>query len=284
MRASKSSFPFPRKATEPNIGALNQTRRNPRMLTSEKRSRLKKSLREYGDLGSIIFNRRSGELIGGNQRVAEFKSDPDAKVTITDRLRRPDRCGTVAYGYVSANGTRYGYREVDWDAARATAANLAANKHGGDFDLPMVAEILEELAKEEGVDLELTGFNADEIAKLVSDVAVDAATAAQYPITARLNEDYDYVLIFTDNLTDFVFLQTLCGARTEASYKKTGIGIGRCIPFDRFLKTLHENRDSLHVARGHHDHAPAAKKLRGRRAPKSARSVRGRRRQRAVPS
>jgi hypothetical protein len=284
MRAPKNSFQFHSQAADKKLSALNPTKRNPRILSAERRARLKKSLFEYGDLGSIIYNGRTDELVGGNQRVSEFRNDPDAKVTITERLRRPDRCGTVAYGYVLANGTRYSYREVDWDAARATAANLAANKHGGEFDLPVVSELLEELAQEQSTDLDLTGFAPEEIADLVKDIAGDAKDSAQYPITAKLNEDYDYVLIFTDNLTDFIFLQTVCGVKTESSYKKTGIGIGRCVPFARFLTSLHENRNSLNVARGDDDHAPAAKKLPRVRASKPAPPVRRRRSGNPVPS
>lgn len=282
MRASKSSFQFQRSA---NLSAVKSTKRNPRTISADKRSRLKKSLFVYGDLGGIVYNRRTDELVGGNQRVEDFRSDPNAKVVITEKLPRPDRCGTVAFGYVIANGTRFSFREVDWDPGKAKAANLAANKHGGEFDLPIVAELLKEISAEEKSDLELTGFDDAELAELLpaSDEAT-APAAPQFPITAKLNESHDYVLIFTDNLTDFIFLQTLCGVRTESSYKKTGVGIGRCVPFARFLASLHENRNSIHVPRRDDDHAPPGPRLPGRRAAKSKARVRSRDAQRPVPS
>lgn len=281
MRASKSSFQF---QPTPQIESLSATKRNPRTISSAQRLRLKKSLSEFGDLGGVVFNRRSKELVGGNQRVHEFKSDPDAKITITEKLKRPDRCGTVAYGYVEANGTRYSFREVDWSPAKAKSANIAANKHGGEFDLPVVAELLKELAAEENTDLELTGFSDEELADLLPAGDDAVSSTPQFPITAKLNEDHDYVLIFTDNLTDFIFLQTLCGVRTESSYKKTGVGIGRCVPFARFLTSLHENRHSFNVPRKHDDHSPSAAKLPRRGAAKPKTRVRRSDAKHPVPS
>lgn len=281
MRPSKNSFQFqsPRE-----LSGVKSTARNPRTISAEQRKRLKNSLLEYGDLGGIVFNRRTGELVGGNQRIQEFRNDPAAKVSIVEELKKPDRCGTVAYGFVLANGTRYSYREVDWSAAKAKAANIAANKHGGEFDLPIVTELLKELAEENG-DLALTGFSDEELSALLPlGDETPAAAKAEFPITAKLNESHDYVLIFTDNLTDFVFLQTLCGVRTESSYKKSGVGIGRCVPFQRFLKALHENRHSLDVARRDDDHAQAPGKLPGGSAAKPAQRVRRGHAQPAVPS
>jgi len=100
---------------------------------------LKKSLTRFGDLGGIVFNRASGNLVGGHQRVAAFRSDPEAKIVITEQLDPPDSCGTVAVGFVVVLGTRHGYRVVEWDSLTESAANIAANQHGGEFDDEMLA-------------------------------------------------------------------------------------------------------------------------------------------------
>lgn len=88
-------------------------------------------------------------------------------------------------------------------------------------------------------------------------------TSPTYPITSKLNESYDFVLIFTENASDFVFLQNLAGVQTESSYKKTGVGTGRCVPFQRFIKSLRENHHSLNVQGGDHDHTQAGPQLPG---------------------
>jgi hypothetical protein len=116
-------------------------------------------------------------------------------------------------------------------------------------------------------DLLLTSFEPIDLEKLLRDTET---IEGEFPITAKLNESYDYVLVMTDNDSDFVFLQTLLGVRVERSYKKTGIGLGRCVPFKLAMKALRENSHSINVQGGDHDHAPAAA-VRGRvRSAKSA--------------
>jgi hypothetical protein len=117
-------------------------------------------------------------------------------------------------------------------------------------------------------EIELSGYDSSELERLLQENAVPDA---EFPITAKLNERHDYVLIFCENESDFIFLQTLTGVRPERSYKKTGVGLGRAIPFKKFLQSIRENRHSLDVQGGKHDHAKAPAK-RGRvRAEKPAR-------------
>ena len=119
----------------------------------------------------------------------------------------------------------------------------------GSTNKDLLAEILRQVG-----DSTVTGYGPDELAKLLKEVAQDP----QYPITARLNERHDYVLIFTDSETDFQFLKNLCGVQTERSFKNTTIGEGRAVPFARFLEALRENLHSIAQTRGVDDDAPAA--------------------------
>ena len=73
------------------------------------------------------------------------------------------------------------------DEAQEKAANIALNKLSGEFDLPQLKDILEEIDTGE-IDLDITGFGADELAELmeqtkpeveedeVPEVPVDAIT------------------------------------------------------------------------------------------------------------
>ena len=129
-------------------------------------------------------------------------------------------------------------------------------------------EKLAQLLAAIGDEIALAGYDPSELEKLLADTHIDEG---QFPITAKLHESYDYVLIFCDNLPDFVFLQTVCGVKQERSYKKTGVGLGRAIPFKRFLESIRENRHSLDVQGAQHDQ-PQAPSKRGRvRAKKPAR-------------
>ncbi len=132
-------------------------------------------------------------------------------------------------------------------------------------DNDKLAKLLSEL---DAADIELSAFNQDELDKLMRDTT---AIDGEFLITAKLNERYDYVLVFTDNESDFAFLQTVCGVQTERSYKKTGIGVGRAVPFNRFLKSIRENHHSIDVQGGNDDDASAHPGRRRLRSGKSAR-------------
>lgn len=120
-----------------------------------------------------------------------------------------------------------------------------------DDDEDALKKLLSELGSDE---IEFAAVTAEEIEALIKNADMPEA---EFPITAKLHEGYDYVVIFTTNTSDFVFLQGLCGVETERSYKKTGVGIGRAIPFPRFLQSIRENRHSLDVQGGLHDHPSA---------------------------
>jgi hypothetical protein len=148
--------------------SLKSNPNNPRTISDEQKQMLLRSLKEFGDLSGIVLNKRTGQLVGGHQRVDAFRNtENDVRVEIRDHLASPDITGTIAFGYVHVNGTRYSYREVDWDESRETMANLAANKMGGEFVFDEVARILGQLELDSKNDLSLTGFTNTEILSLM---------------------------------------------------------------------------------------------------------------------
>lgn len=148
------------------IADLAPNPKNPRRITHDQREKLARSLKEMGDLGGIIFNRRTGHLIGGHRRSEELPAD--AKVIITDRFEKVTLGGTVAEGYVEAWGERFKYREVDWDEGKEKIAMLGANKLGGEWDIPLIEEVFLDIERD-NLDIDLTGFSTDEIHSLLAD-------------------------------------------------------------------------------------------------------------------
>lgn len=142
-----------------NVKDLRGNPKNPRTVTDEKLTFLKKSLAEFGDLSGIVFNRKTKFLIGGHQRKDVFPKD--SKLVIEKKYSKPTKVGTVAEGYIVANGERHSYREVEWDKVKEKAANIAANKGAGDWDQTLLGEWMKEL-EGFGFDLDLTMFNEDE--------------------------------------------------------------------------------------------------------------------------
>jgi len=159
--------------------------RNPRKITEEKLKMLKKSLEQFGDLSGFVYNVRSGQLIGGHQRAKALP--PDAVLRIENRCPVTSS-GTVAFGYVLIGVERFNYREVDWDEVTEKAANIAANKHGGEFDDDILKEWLLDLDTQ-NIDMDLTGFDKDELAELMAPIGQKGICRVQVGDVYRLDDN-----------------------------------------------------------------------------------------------
>lgn len=155
------------------LGDLPANPKNPRRVTDAKLGALKRSLAEFGDLSGVVFNRRSGQLIGGHQRQRVLPAK--AQVVVTERFAEPTAAGTVALGHVTVDGERFAYREVDFDPARERAANIAANKGAGEWDLEQLGEWFRELNDLE-FDLDLTMFDEAERQAFLAEAPGDGLT------------------------------------------------------------------------------------------------------------
>jgi len=189
------------------ISNLNPAPYNPRKITDKKLAMLQKSMAEFGDLSGIVVNVRTGNLVGGHQRAKAF--DPSWPIS---KEPHADVQGTVALGFVETPWGRWVYREVDWDETKEKAANIAANKHGGDWDFHLLSELIVELDTGD-LDMGLTGFDNVELERLlswtpgddrskmrknfndgcgaydISGVADSSAQADRYPVTVVLDAD-----------------------------------------------------------------------------------------------
>ena len=170
-----------------SIDDLSPAPYNPRRITAEAKRRLGTSLHEFGDIGGITWNRRTGHLVTGHQRVAELRQagatlEEGAWVT-PDGRRFPERAvcqddiemlrqdGATLEGWtmITPDGHRFHVRVVDWDEATEKAANIAANNPSlaGEYDDAELARIIEELEASD-IDATLTGWDDDELADIVT--------------------------------------------------------------------------------------------------------------------
>lgn len=146
------------------ISDLAPNPKNPRKITPEKLNQLKKALLKFGDLSGVVFNRRTKQLVGGHQRIKNF--DLESPVTILKKYPKPTKTGTVAEGYILLQGEKFTYREVWWDVHTEKAANIAANKGGGEWDKGLLGDWLKELSSfDVNFDLSLTMFDEDELSE-----------------------------------------------------------------------------------------------------------------------
>ena len=112
---------------------------NPRKISDEALGRLTKSLSELGDLQPITWNHRTGNVVGGHQRLKCYQAMGKTEVEVW---------------------------AVDLPLDKEKAANIALNKLSGEFDIPQLKDLLEEIDTGE-LDLEITGFGMDEIAEMM---------------------------------------------------------------------------------------------------------------------
>jgi len=122
------------------IGDLRPDPFNPRRISEEELEALTRSLKEFGLIDPIIARREDSTVIGGHQRLVAAR-----------------RLGleTVPVIY------------VDLSPEQAKLLNLALNKISGDWDQELLARLLSDLQEAPDVDIALSGFDEDEIAKLL---------------------------------------------------------------------------------------------------------------------
>lgn len=100
--------------------------------------KLLRSVEEFGYVEPIIWNRRTGNIVGGHQRFKVLQqlgfSEIDCVV-------------------------------VDLDEAREKALNIALNKISGDWDTEKLADVFRDI-EQYGISLDITGFELPEIDKL----------------------------------------------------------------------------------------------------------------------
>lgn len=219
-----------------SIDLLKPNPKNPRKISKDQRERLKKSLTAFGDLSGIVYNRRTQQLIGGHQRIDVFKGlGDDPQVQIEKVYTVPTRAGTVEEGFIIIDEERYSYREVDWDENQEKAANIAANKHGGDFDLSALSEWLIDLDGM-NMDMDLTGFSHEEIINLVAPVtkvppkeaddAVPSLPKVHKSVRGDIFQLGNHRLMCGDS-TDITAIETLLnGSKPELLYTDPPYGIG----------------------------------------------------------
>ncbi|MFH1058315.1 MAG: hypothetical protein V1797_06475 [Pseudomonadota bacterium] len=166
-----------------SVDGLKPAAYNPRTISKDKLKALARAMAEFGDLSGIVFNRQTGNLIGGHQRVKSLKkswsivSEPHS-----------DKVGTVAVGYIETPWGRWSYREVDWPEAREKAANVAANQHGGEFEDEGLKALLAEVGGMD-FDLSLTGFDLDELQELLGNAPEPLTPAPKKANPEREDDD-----------------------------------------------------------------------------------------------
>lgn len=101
---------------------------------------LVQSLDSFGCVEPLVWNRRTGYLVGGHQRFKVLLARGETRVDVS---------------------------VVDLDDAQEKALNLALNKITGEWDDDLLASLLRDLGQDAEFDFGPTGFSLDEIDQLI---------------------------------------------------------------------------------------------------------------------
>ena len=107
----------------------------------EEFEKLKRSIEKFGYVEPIIWNKRTGNVVGGHQRLKVLMHLGHAEVDCV---------------------------VLDIDLQKEKALNIALNKISGDWDDNLLTALLKDL-QESGFDTSLTGFDMTEITELFDD-------------------------------------------------------------------------------------------------------------------
>ncbi|MBU8567571.1 DNA modification methylase [Virgibacillus pantothenticus] len=131
-----------------SIEKINPATYNPRIDLQpgdDEYEKLKRSIDEFGYIEPLVWNKQTGNLVGGHQRL---------KILLEQGIKEVQ---------VSV---------VDLDPTKEKALNIALNKITGSWDEHKLAELLQELS-DTPLGIEITGFAKDELSDLMADLPND---------------------------------------------------------------------------------------------------------------
>lgn len=203
-----------------NIETVTPNPRNPNTHPEAQVRLLASIIEAQGWRNPIVVSIRSGFIVKGHGRLMAARSKGWTQVPID---RQAYESEAAEYADMVADNRIAELAEIDEDVLKGVIRDVS----------------------DAGFDTMLTGFDNDALVKLFANEEEVVAPVPEYPIAAKLNERYDYVMIVCENETDFAYLQTITGAQQERSYKNSHIGLGRVVPFRAFMTTIAQHAESL---------------------------------------
>jgi hypothetical protein len=198
------------------ISAIRPNPENPRTIKNNKFYKLVNSIKQFPqmmELRPVVVNSNM-VVLGGNMRLKACKEAGmvEVPVVVADDLTPEQQKEFIIKDNVSFG---------DWDAdmlANEWDLNKLLDWGMGATDLAI--KEIEEMREEEEDDEDCI-----------------------YPITPRMSEKHDYVMIMANNEIEYSYLKTFFGLSDQKDYKSSKVGQGRVVTFEEF-KTIIDERNS----------------------------------------
>lgn len=144
---------------------LQKAEYNPRRMSEEMKEKLKKSIEEFGYVEPIVWNARTGRIVGGHQRYDAlmdlYGEDYEVEVVVVDLSEDDEK-----------------------------VLNIALNAIRGDWDMSKLRQVFEELSIDE---IENLGFDEAEVEKILKRIEKEAkAPAKKYKLEIVFDDEFDY--------------------------------------------------------------------------------------------
>ncbi len=196
-----------------NVNDLKPHPKNPRIHPDSAIEKLERSIKEFGWTNPILVS-KDGYILAGHAR---FKAAKKAGMEEVPVIYLPLE-GAKAEAYMIADNRLQ--EETEWDK-----------------------ELLKELVRQldDDIDSMITGFEGDEIDKLLGELEVEKEEP-EIEFTEELLEESQYVVLYFDNVMDWQVAQELFEIKTvKALDSREGYerkGIGRVLRGGKYLEWL----------------------------------------------
>ena len=157
--------------------------------------KLKRSIMEFGYVEPIIWNKRTGHVVGGHQRLKVLKAQGINEIECV---------------------------VVDFQEDKEKALNIALNKISGDWDIDKLKIVIDDLQLAD-LDLSLVGFELEELDNLFRDEIKEKVKDDNFDVDIELVKP---VLTQAGDLWHLGKHRLYCGDSTEnSSYEKLMLNI-----------------------------------------------------------
>lgn len=203
---------------------------NPRLMKDGAKKGLKQSLKTFGDLSGIVFNRTTGNLVTGHHRLDQLRELYGEGLEL---VQAPNGQGILT----APNGDTFPVRMVEWDLPKEMAANVTANNTGiqGRFTdglQPLLWKIKESMNQT---------FSDLQLHNMVKH-AKSRITEGEEEFSEVLNEVNQYVVLKFNNAVDWLNALTHFGLQTKTSKRANGKewskGIGRVVDGAKYIRKI----------------------------------------------